>query len=292
MKKSIVASAIMLLSASVAWAEPATIAGGKEGGFYARVAANLVSAMKDYKEFRGENAPIALTTAGSGENLELLNTGKVIVAPVQPDAFMWYLKKHPEAAGNLEILGELPKKECLFVITRKNGEVTSKSDLEKKSARIAIGNPDSGQNISWQYVTQLHPKYAQATTYEKDGLRTLNKVEAGGDLGLDAQFFAFAKDMNNDYVASVNTDGKNLQFIDFNDGDLNEKLPNGKQVYTFEDAKVYFSGWDRSVEVPCMSTLLLMNSNIDDKVADRLAGIVAKGVNRIVGQSDDANTIK
>jgi hypothetical protein len=41
-----------------------------------------------------------------------------------------------------------------------------------------------------------------------------------------------------------------------------------------------------------MSTLLLMNSNIDDKVADRLAGIVAKGVNRIVGQSDDANTIK
>jgi hypothetical protein len=63
-------------------------------------------------------------------------------------------------------------------------------------------------------------------------------------------------------------------------------------VYEFDKAIVYYKGWSRTVEVPCVSTMLIMNSNIDDKVADRLAGLVAKSVNRIVGQSDDANTIK
>ena len=290
-KLKIATLSVIALSSSV-MAEPLQIAGGKEGGAYARYAANLVAALRDYKEFKGENAPQTVTTAGSGENLDLLNAGKVIAAPVQADAFMYYMKKHPEAGSNLEILGTLPTQECLFVITRKDGDVTSKADLEKKSTRIAIGNPDSGQNISWQYISQLHPKYAQSTPFEKDGLRTLNKVETGGDYGLDAFFYTFAKNVNNDYVATVNVEGKNLQFINFNDGDLNEKLPNGKQVYEFQDANVYYKGWTRSVEVPCTSTLMVLGSNVSDKVADRLAGIMAKSVNRIVGQSDSSNSVK
>lgn len=274
-----------VLTSTLALSNPIVIAGGKEGGQYQRIAGNLSSVLRDYKEFRGENIPQIQSTGGSGENLELLNSGKATVAPVQADAFMWYIHKHPDALSNIEIVGTLPMKECLFVITRKDGSVTSKSDLEKKGTRIAIGNPDSGQNISWQYVTKLHPKYANVTPTEKDGIRTLNKVETGGDYGLDAYFFTFAKDVQNDYISAVNTEGKNLKFIKFNDSDLNEKLPNGKQVYEFEDAKIG-TGWGDNVEVPCTSTLMVMNSNVDDKVADRIAGIMAKMANRLVGDTD------
>jgi len=291
MKKSTLSIALaVIVSSTSVWAEAPQIAGGKEGGQYARYAANIAAALKDYKEFRGENAPVVLPpTGGSGENLDLLNEGKASVAPVQADAFMYYVKKHPEAAANLEILGELPKEECLFLVGRNDSKLT---DLEKKSTRVAIGNPDSGQNISWNYISQLHKEFANATTYEKDGLRTLNKVVSGGDFGLDHYFFTFSKDINNDIIQTVNIEDKGLKFLDLNNGDLNEKLPNGKQVYEFKDALVKYEGWNRTVEVPCTKTLLLINTDIDDKMADRLAGLVAKGMNRIVGESDDSNKIK
>ena len=294
MKVTTIAAMIIALSMTqTVHAEPAKVAGGKEGGNYARVAANLVDALKDYSEYRGSNTPVILPpTGGSGENLDLLNEGKADVAPVQADVFMYYVRKYPAARSNLEIVGTLPTKECLYLITRKDGDITSADDIEDEKARVVIGNPNSGQNISWQYISSLHKEYAKPETTSKDGDRALNKVETGGEFGFDAYFFTFAANIDNPIMQSVNAPGKNLQFVDFDDSDLNDKLPNGRAVYTFEDVLVKYSGRDREVTVPCTSTLLVINSNIDEKLADRIASIAGKNINRIAGVSNESAQIK
>lgn len=104
--------------------------------------------MRDDDTYTKANAPVVLETKGSVENLELLNSGKADIALVQADAFMKLVNENADALNNVDMVGQLPREECLFLVMRKDGDITSAKDLEKSSTRIAIGASGTGQNAS------------------------------------------------------------------------------------------------------------------------------------------------
>jgi TRAP-type uncharacterized transport system substrate-binding protein len=286
--------AFCVLSLSTAYAAGPVFAGGKEGGSYIRYATNLASIVSENKHFQKE-PPTVMETGGSKDNLEALNGGTADAAPTQSDAFMLYLKKNPSAEARVESVGILPTEECLFIVTRDSGSVTSASDLEKKTARIAVGADGSGTALTWEYIKTLHPAYAAQVT-NKDGNRTFGKLPTGGDHGIDAYAFVSAANVDSDIFDAVNKPNSHLKFIDFNDSDLKVKLPNGEPVYVMRDVPTLYKQ-NRSfthsgkVTVPCMKTLISIRSDIDDKLADVISKAVTLNAGRVAGTSATGNKI-
>jgi TRAP-type uncharacterized transport system substrate-binding protein len=298
MKKSILAMAtIAVMTSSVAMAEGPRIAGGKAEGVYIRYASNIASALRDDDAYTKANAPVVMETKGSVENLELLNSGKADIALVQADAFMKFVNENADALNNIDMVGQLPREECLFLVMRKDGDITSAKDLEKSSTRIAIGASGTGQNASWHYVTTLHPAYDKAAKTERDGEALLGKVIQGGKYGLDAYFFTGPANVTNMVTDNVNLPGSKLKFVDFSNSDLKGSLPNGEPVYNIRDVQVMYeqntslmnSG---KVEVPCTTTLVVTSTNIDSKLADKIAKLANRNVARIADIGTSGKSLK
>ena len=295
MKYLYIVLSFVVVSISSAYAAGPVFGGGKEEGSYIRYAGNLASIVSENKKYQGENMPTAIETDGSKDNMVLLREGKIVAAPVQADAYMLYMKQNPSAATEIESVGVLPVEECLFIVTRDSGPVTSESDLEKKTARIGAGADGSGTALTWEYVKTLHPDYKAQVT-NRDGDRTFGKVSTGGDLGLDAYAFVKAANVDNTVVQAVNKPNSHLKFIDFDDSDLKAELPSGEPVYVMRNVPTLYkqnrtmtnSG---EVTVPCMKTLIVIRSDIDDKLADLIAKAVSLNADRIAGTSAVSNKI-
>lgn len=279
---------------SLASAAAPNLIGGKEEGSYIRYMANLASILSENKKFQGPNTPVVLESGGSKDNLLALIDGTADVAPVQADAYMLMLKQTPSAAQKIESVGVLPVEECLFIVTRDSGPITSESDLEKKIARIGAGADGSGTALTWDYVKTLHPAY-EAQVTNRDGERTFGKVATGGDYGLDAYAFVSAANVDNVIFQAVNKPKSHLKFIDFDDSDLEVEMPSGEPVYVMRDVPtLYKQNRNRGsgeVTVPCVKTLIVIRSDIDDKLADAVAKAVTLNADRIVGASAAANKI-
>ena len=279
----------VVMSIAPAFAAGPVIGGGKEGGAYIRYAGNLAAIVGESKKFQGDNTPTVLETSGSKDNMDQLIQGKIVAAPVQADAFMLYLKQNPSADQKIESVGVLPVEECLFIATRDSGPVTSASDLEKKIARIATGADGSGTALTWDYIKTLHPAYTAQVT-NRDGDRTFGKVTTGGDHGLDAYAFVSAANVDNTIFQAVNKPNSHLKFIDLDESDLKAKLPNGEYVYNLREAPTLYPQnhtmtHKGRVTVPCMKTLIVIRSDIDDKLADTIAKAVTLNANRVAGAS-------
>ena len=285
----------VVMSIAPAFAAGPVIGGGKEGGAYIRYAGNLAAIIGESKKFQGDSAPTSIETDGSKDNMDRLVSGELSAAPVQADAYMLYIKQNPSADQKIESVGILPVEECLFIATRDEGPVTRKSDLEKVTARIAAGADGSGTALTWDYVKTLHPEYKAEVT-NKGGDRTFGKVATGGDHGLDAYAFVSAANVDNTIFQAVNKPNSHLKFIDFNNSDLKAKLPSGEPVYTMRNVPTLYpqnQSFTNSgkVTVPCMKTLIVIRSDIDDDLADKIAKAVNLNGARIVGASATANKI-
>ncbi len=153
------------------------ISTGKSGGGYNTIGERLKSVLAEQSE------PVqVLTSAGSLENLARLDDPQspVSVGLTQADALKYYLKDHPGFADQFISLGEIGK-ECVFIVTGKDSDIRSDSDLQEAKGRlIAVQSPNSGVAVSWEYMTVLEPKFKNTAPAFVDGAEALLQIKSGG----------------------------------------------------------------------------------------------------------------
>ena len=254
---------IILLFALPAFANDSVrITGGTKGGGYDRMATNLFSLSKGLGY-----TPEKMTSKGAEENVKRIQAGEADVGFTQGDVLM----ANDQGRG-VEILGVVGK-ECVHVAVNPEGKVTSEGDLQDKqdpAATIAVGKRGTGSEVTWRYMCTLEPAFCNSAAQYSGGTRTLGKVASGQ---LDAILFVTAPDnLNHRLVAAVNAND-NLEFIDIEDWDLNDKLPNGEAVYTFEEIDTK-DGWGGGVDTICTPLLVIANPEADETLLDDLANVV------------------
>jgi TRAP-type uncharacterized transport system substrate-binding protein len=200
--------------------------------------------------------------------MERLMSGEAQVALVQMDAYAWYIRQHPEAVNELEILGDLYK-ECAYLVVRCDGKVRNEDNLQtKKNVTIAVGKKGSGTAVTWDYMIQLEPKYKNASVVFVGGSRALGKLAAKN---IDAVMWVERPRLDGT-VATV-LKNKELCLRGFNDMDLNDRLPStGKPVYEFQDidiARGFFN--DKEIKTACVDAVIIARADTNEDVLDAIA---------------------
>ena len=262
---------VALLSTHV-WAEDVTITTGRKGLTYNDVyGLNLATVLNEF----GHKTTL-LPSKGSLENADRVASGEAQIGFVQADAYQFWRGKNGNAAQHTDIAGELSK-ECVFVTVKENGKIDGNGDI-KEGIKVAVGEPTSGSYATWSYLQTLISDYAKAETYAKGGNRTLAKVKTGE---IDAFLWVAAKDKSNDYLDIVMQPDSGLKLIDMTSWHVNDKLPNGKAVYTKEESKVKGGFFSKSIDTPCTTTLVITNNEASDELLDEVSTIMLKNSSRI-----------
>ena len=159
---------VLLLSApTAAVAEDVVIASGARGGYYQAVGRAMRIVLSHDDGIPTE----VLTTAGSVANLEALRDPEnpVNVALAQADALQRFLVEHPSFEDQSIQLGDVGK-ECAFLITRRQDNINSLSELidAGQGRAIALGKKGSGAAVTWSQMAALKP-----------GLRTIQTESMG-----------------------------------------------------------------------------------------------------------------
>jgi len=265
-----------LFSFSVFASNEVPISTGAKGQTYHNVyGSNLSIVLAEL----GYKAPL-LTSKGSLENAERVASGEALLGFAQADAYANYLSANPLAASNIMIVGALGK-ECAYIAVREGGKINSEDDIGE-GTRVAVQHKGSGPAETWKFFQTLEDDYLEASTHWIGGSRSLAALKTDG---VDAVLWVTSpKNLNHKLLAAVMAQGSGLKLIPVDDYSLNDKLPNGKQVYTFEDVVVKLGFFDTKIETACTSTLVLASTDISDVLLEDVAGALLMNANRISGQ--------
>ncbi|MBE2293959.1 MAG: hypothetical protein IAF00_03380 [Phycisphaerales bacterium] len=232
---------------------------GKSGGGYNTIGEHLKTVLAE------QDQPVqVLTSAGSLENLSRLDdpNNPAGVGLTQADALKYYLKEHPAFADKFISLGEIGK-ECVFIVTGKDSDIRDDGDLQKTGNRqIAVQSPNSGVAVTWKYMTQLEPQFKNTTPAYVDGAEALLQIKSGGKTNPIQAVMVVQRPMAKSTEMQVVLENpKDFRLVSIKDWDLNDKLPDGSAVYTFENATVAEKKWafDTTVDTICTRGLLLAN---------------------------------
>jgi len=266
-------------------AEPAlVISTGKSGGGYSAIGERLKTVMTE----QGVAVQV-LPSVGSLENLERLDdpASPVNLGLTQADALKYYLGQHPKFADKLFMLGEIGD-ECVFIATCKDSGIASDADLQKKQGNlIAIRDPNSGTAVTYLYMIQLEPQFKNTAVAFVDTMEALLALKAGGSQNkIKAVMFVQRPEARSPEMQVILDDPKDFRFISVTDWDLNDKLPDGSAVYTFEKVTVQEKKWgfDTKVETICTRGLLIGNKEkLGAGLRDRLAKVMLLSASRVLG---------
>lgn len=277
MKKFLIA-VLAVFSFSAIAADEVVITSGQKGLTYNSVyGMNLASALGEFS-----NQVRVDPSKGSLDNLNKVAAGEAQIGFTQADAYQYWRSQNPNEAQKVDIAGVLGQ-ECIWVAVKKDGKIKGASDLGN-GAKIAVGDPTTGSYASWQYLQQLVKGYSKAETYAYGGQRALGKVNTGE---LDAFLWVSAPGKDNKFLDNINKDSSNLELIDMSSWSVNDKLPNGSAVYTKETVKTDKSAFfGNKKEVPCTTTLVVVNVDSGDDLIESLAGILMSNKNRITGTKE------
>ena len=279
-----------LLAAGLAQAAdpPIVISTGKSGGGYNTIGERLKSVLAEQ-----DQPAQVLTSAGSIENLTRLDDPQspVSVGLTQADALKYYLKDHPGFADQFISLGEIGK-ECVFIVTGKDSDIHSDSDLQQKGKNrlIAVQSPKSGVAVTWEYMTVLEPAFKNTAPAFVDGAEALLQIKSGGKASQIQAAMVVQKPMAKSTEMQVVLENpKDFRLVPVKDWDLNDKLPDGSAVYTFEDVTVAEKSWgfDTKVDTICTRGLILANKTkltVDQRT--RLSKVMLLATSRVVGESE------
>lgn len=266
MKKSVIASAVLMALSTAAFAD-LTITTGRDGGSYFRVQGpKIVKYLK--------NVGLAsnfVPSTGSLDNLNKVAKGEAQVGIAQADAVMFFKKTQPQLGTKIEIGSPLGR-ECVFVVAKKGGPIKTDDELQAKGVSIAAGAPGDGSRATWDYMGTLEEKFKLPSIVDVGGASGLAQVAAGTT---NAFIFVTNPDptvLYNNELFSLARDNKSLQFVPVEDWDLNDKLPNGDAVYTF-DKVVTKPGTFSDDKLPtiCLSAYTIYNSDLDADTKEKLA---------------------
>ena len=267
---------------------PVVISTGKSGGGYNTIGERLKSVLAEQ-----DQPAQVLTSAGSIENLTRLDDPQspVSVGLTQADALKYYLKDHPSFADQFINLGEIGK-ECVFIVTGKDSDLRSDSDLQAKGKNrlIAVQSAKSGVAVTWEYMTVLEPAFKNTAPAFVDGAEALLQIKSGGKASQIQAAMVVQKPMAKSTEMQVVLDNpKDFRLVPVKDWDLNDKLPDGSAVYTFENVTVAEKKWgfDTTVDTICTRGLMLANKNkLTADQRTRLSKVMLLAASRVVGGAE------
>lgn len=266
MKKSVIASAVLMALSTVAFAD-LTVTTGRDGGSYFRVQGPKIV---KYLKNAGLSANFVAST-GSLDNLSKVAKGESQVGIAQADAVMFFKKTQPQLGTKIEIGGPLGK-ECVFIVAKRGGPIKTDDELQVKGVSIAAGAPGDGSRATWDYMGTLEEKFKQPTIVDAGGASGLAQVAAG-----TTQAFIFITNpepavLYNNELFTLARDNKSLQFVPVVDWDLNDKLPNGDAVYSFDNVVIKPGTFaDDKLATICLSAYTIYNSDLDADTKEKLA---------------------
>ena len=278
----------LLLAAGLAQAAdpPIVISTGKSGGGYNTIGERLKSVLAEQ-----DQPAQVLISAGSLENLNRLDDPKspVNVGLTQADALKHYLKDHPGFADQFINLGEIGK-ECVFIVTGKDSDIRDDSDLQQGKGRlIAVQSPHSGVAVTWEYMTVLEPKFKNTAPAFVDGAEALLQIKSSGKASKIQAVMVVQRPMaKSTEMQVVMENPKDFRLAPIKDWDLNDQLPDGSAVYTFENVTVAEKKWgfDTTVDTICTRGLMLANKTkltVDQRT--RLSKVMLLAASRVVGDT-------
>ena len=265
---------------------PIVISTGKSGGGYNTIGERLKTVLAEQ-----DQPAQVLTSAGSIENLTRLDDPQspVSVGLTQADALKYYLKDHPGFADQFISLGEIGK-ECVFIVTGKDSDLRSDSDLQAKGKNrlIAVQSAKSGVAVTWEYMTLLEPAFKNTAPAFVDGAEALLQIKSGGKASQIQAAMVVQKPMAKSTEMQVVLENpKDFRLVSVKDWDLNDKLPDGSAVYTFENVTVAEKKWgfDTAVDTICTRGLMLANkTKLTADQRTRLSKVMLLAASRVVGE--------
>lgn len=261
-----VAAAVLACAASTtSYAQTPTtlvITSGRDTGAYYKVFAPKLAASLKQSSI---TASIE-TSNGSTENLQKILEGKAQIGFAQSDAISLFMEKNPTAVTAID-MGVKIADECVFIAALEKSKIRSDDDLQKGGFTIAVGTPKDGSYSTWQYLTKLEPKFKGLKTADFGGMTAFSKLQSNQ---VDAVLFVSTKD--SELFKQVVND-KNLRFVEITDWDLNNKLPNGKQVYDFGSVSYKKPGdWTGStLDTVCMPTYVIHTTKLSESALESLS---------------------
>ncbi len=283
---SAVCFALALGLSGAALAEGLAISTGKEGGGYYGIGSRLKTVMAE------QNVAVeVIPSVGSMENLLRLNDpqGPVNIGLTQADALKSFLIENPDFESRMLLLGEMGQ-ECVFIVTGKDTGIDDDGDLQDKGNLISLQDPNSGVAVTWQYMTTLEPKFKNTQPAFVDTMETLLQLKNGGkNAQVKAAMLVQRPDARSPAMQVVLENPKEFHFVPVTDWDLNDKLPDGSAVYTFEDVTIEKKSWGFDTTVDTICTRALMVANKDKLSADersRLSRVMLLATDRVKGQTD------
>lgn len=264
---------------------PIVITTGKSGGGYNTIGERLKNVLAE------QDQPAQVqTSAGSLENLSRLDgpQSPVNIGLSQADALKYYLKDHPSFADKLINLGEIGK-ECVFIVTGKDSDIHDDSDLQKASGKlIAVQSPNSGVAVTWEYMTVLEPAFKNTAPAFVDGAEALLQMKSSGKASKIQAAMVVQRPMAKSTEMQVVLENpQDFRLVPVKDWDLNDELPDGSAVYTFENVTVAEKKWgfDTTVDTICTRGLLLANkTKLTAEQRARLSKIMLLAANRVMGE--------
>jgi TRAP-type uncharacterized transport system substrate-binding protein len=227
---------------------------------------------------------------GSLENLKRLNdpANPVNIGLTQADALKYHLGKQPDMADRLMMLGEIGK-ECVLIIAAKNSGIDSDDDLqENRGNLIAVQSPNSGVAVTYEYMVQLEPRFKNTAPAFVDAMEALLQIKTGGAQNkIKAAMLVQRPSAKSPPMQVVLENPKVFQFVSVKDWDLNDKLPDGSAVYTFEEVTVEKKNWgfDTQVDTICTRGLLVGSKDkLTPDLRERLAKVMLLAAGRVVGE--------
>lgn len=266
---------------------PIVVSTGKSGGGYNTIGERLKTVLAEQEQ------PVqVLTSAGSVENLNRLEDPKnpVSVGLTQADALKSYLKDHPGFADQFISLGEIGK-ECVFIVTGKDSDLRDDGDLQQAKGRlIAVQSPNSGVAVTWEYMTRLEPAFKNTAPAFVDGAEALLQIKSSGKASKIQAVMVVQKPLaKSTEMQVVLQNPKHFRLIPVKDWDLNDQLPDGSAVYTFENVTVAEKSWgfDTTVDTICTRGLMLANkTKLTADQRTRLSKVMLLGASRVVGEGE------
>jgi TRAP-type uncharacterized transport system substrate-binding protein len=259
--------------------EMVMVASGLRGGTYRAVyATNMEKLMRGWKI-------IYLDSSGSGENLDLLATGKADLAFAQADVYAERLARDGDQYNPLMVIGRLAD-ECVYIAYRKGGAVSSLEQLaapvNDKPAKIAVGAEMGGMNGTWQYLEALDPRLANAKVEFTGDTLALNQLAVGA---FDAVGWVTDPTNYEHKMLRALLDNDALELMDLDDEKLVKPLPNGTQVYTSQKIKLT-NGWrGPEARTICTSAMVFMRKDANPKLISKVSDLISLNLKKIVPQN-------
>ena len=245
------------------------IASGESGGTYRGIyAKNFEKQLRSYDVFHR-------MTKGSGENLELLVSGKADVAFAQADIYAAQLSQDPGRLENVVMIGRIAT-ECVYIAYRRGGAVESLAQLgqpvDGRPAKIAVGPAPGGASGTWSHFTTLDPALANAAVDHGGDTLALNQLAAGA-----YEAMIWVTDPNNlrhKLLQAVRANHE-LGLMPIDDPNFVYNLPSGTTIY--ERRRVALEdGWRADkLNTICTGALVLARKNSDPEFIKKLADIVS-----------------